>query len=240
MSKIILKKSSVPGKVPVTADLDFGELALNYADGKLFYKNASNIIAEVGGGSGSGKISVSSTPPTDPKEGESWVDSATGIKYTYLNDGNSLQWVELEANTSISSGGTTSSPPSSPSVYSAEHNLTGTTNNSTETEIFIGGVSNSRIAVPLNKTIYYTADVVCRRTDTTGDHAAFYIKGVATNVAGTVTDVGLVYEVVVARTDAGFAVDFRADDTNNSVGMYVTGTTGKTLLWNCALTVLEV
>lgn len=43
-SKIILKKSSVAAKVPLTSDLEFGELALNYTDGKLFYKTASNTI----------------------------------------------------------------------------------------------------------------------------------------------------------------------------------------------------
>lgn len=44
MSKIVLKKSSVESKVPLAADLDYGELALNYADGKLYFKNASNVI----------------------------------------------------------------------------------------------------------------------------------------------------------------------------------------------------
>jgi hypothetical protein len=43
-NKIILKKSSVGAKVPVTGDLDYGELALNYADGKLYFKNSSNVI----------------------------------------------------------------------------------------------------------------------------------------------------------------------------------------------------
>jgi hypothetical protein len=39
-NNIILKKSSVTSKVPLTTDLTFGELALNYADGKLYYKKA--------------------------------------------------------------------------------------------------------------------------------------------------------------------------------------------------------
>lgn len=43
-SAIKLKKSSVPEKVPQTSDLDFGELAINYADGKLYFKNSSNEI----------------------------------------------------------------------------------------------------------------------------------------------------------------------------------------------------
>ena len=43
-NKIILKKSSVTGRVPVVGDLDYGELALNYADGKLWYKKSDNTI----------------------------------------------------------------------------------------------------------------------------------------------------------------------------------------------------
>ena len=39
-----LKKSSVQGKIPQSADLDYGELALNYADGKLYFKDSSNVI----------------------------------------------------------------------------------------------------------------------------------------------------------------------------------------------------
>ena len=42
--KIVHKKSSVTGKVPLAADLDYGEIALNYADGKIFYKTNTNSI----------------------------------------------------------------------------------------------------------------------------------------------------------------------------------------------------
>ena len=45
-NKIILKKSAVASKVPTISDLDYGELALNYADGKLYYKNSNNAIDE--------------------------------------------------------------------------------------------------------------------------------------------------------------------------------------------------
>lgn len=53
-SKVILKKSSVAGRIPTANDLDYGELALNYADGKIYYKNSSNSIAEISGSGGSG------------------------------------------------------------------------------------------------------------------------------------------------------------------------------------------
>lgn len=43
-TKIILKKSSVASNAPNTGDLDYGELAINFADGRLYFKNSSNII----------------------------------------------------------------------------------------------------------------------------------------------------------------------------------------------------
>ena len=56
-NKIILKKSAVGGKIPVSSDLDYGELAINYADGKLYYKNSANNIMSIGG-SGGGTLVV--------------------------------------------------------------------------------------------------------------------------------------------------------------------------------------
>jgi len=41
---IKLKKSSVSNNAPGTNDIDYGELAINYADGNLYYKNSSNVI----------------------------------------------------------------------------------------------------------------------------------------------------------------------------------------------------
>lgn len=43
-TNIILKKSSVAGRIPDSADLNYGELAVNYADGKIYYKNSSNEV----------------------------------------------------------------------------------------------------------------------------------------------------------------------------------------------------
>ena len=44
MAKVLLKKSSVGGNAPGTGDLAYGEVAINYADGRLYYKNSSNEI----------------------------------------------------------------------------------------------------------------------------------------------------------------------------------------------------
>ncbi len=56
-NKIIIKKSSVASKVPLAADLEVGELAVNLSDQKLYSKNASGTVILVGsGGSGSGDV----------------------------------------------------------------------------------------------------------------------------------------------------------------------------------------
>ena len=44
MANVLLKKSSVGSNVPGTGDLEYGEVAINYADGRLYYKNSSNAI----------------------------------------------------------------------------------------------------------------------------------------------------------------------------------------------------
>jgi hypothetical protein len=43
-NQVLLKKSSVAAKVPLIGDLAYGELAINYADGKLYYKDSTNTI----------------------------------------------------------------------------------------------------------------------------------------------------------------------------------------------------
>ena len=73
-NKIIIKKSSVAGKVPLATDLEVGELAVNLADATLYSKNASGTVISVGGG-GSGDVAgpSSSTDNAIPR-----FDGTTG------------------------------------------------------------------------------------------------------------------------------------------------------------------
>jgi hypothetical protein len=43
-NKILLKKSSVEGKIPSSSEIEFGELALNFSDGRLYFKNSDNNV----------------------------------------------------------------------------------------------------------------------------------------------------------------------------------------------------
>ena len=44
-------------------------------------------------GTGNALVSVSSTPPLDPTDGQFWWHSSTGVLYFRYNDGSSAQWV---------------------------------------------------------------------------------------------------------------------------------------------------
>jgi hypothetical protein len=46
-NKITIKRSAVTGKVPEPGDLDYGEFALNYTDGNLFFKSNANVITNL-------------------------------------------------------------------------------------------------------------------------------------------------------------------------------------------------
>lgn len=54
MARVLTKKSTVPGKVPLAADLEIGELAVNTADAKLYTKHSDNTIKQLGGDAASG------------------------------------------------------------------------------------------------------------------------------------------------------------------------------------------
>lgn len=43
-NQVLLKKSAVAAKVPQAGDLAYGEVAINYADGKLYFKDSSNNV----------------------------------------------------------------------------------------------------------------------------------------------------------------------------------------------------
>lgn len=84
---IIIKRSGTASATP--SSLEFGELALNYADGKLYYKNSSNAIVQISGGSGG--ITVSDTIPSSPTTGQLWFESDTGKLFIYYDS----SWVDI-------------------------------------------------------------------------------------------------------------------------------------------------
>src|SRR6056300_988730 len=72
-TKIILKKSNTIGAVPLTSDLEIGEVALNLPDRKLYTKDNSGNVVQLG------HPYVSATAPTSPAAGDLWYDTNTEL-----------------------------------------------------------------------------------------------------------------------------------------------------------------
>lgn len=84
MTNIIkLKRSGVTGAVP--SSLELGEPALNYADGKLFYRNLAGSIVEFGG-SGSSSLVYGATTEDFPATG------STSNLYCSTEDNRLFRW----------------------------------------------------------------------------------------------------------------------------------------------------
>jgi hypothetical protein len=60
----------------------------------------------------SSRFKVSATAPTNPADGEVWLNSTDGNTYIYYSDGDSAQWIEI--------GGTTGNPPDLDSLNDVE------------------------------------------------------------------------------------------------------------------------
>ncbi len=101
---IKIKNSGTASAVP--ASLEHGELGLNYADGKIYFKNSSNTIVDyatiVVAGAG-GSAVASDTPPSSPSAGDIWLESDTGKMFVYYDS----FWIEVSGTGSVGVTGAT-------------------------------------------------------------------------------------------------------------------------------------
>lgn len=86
---------------PTAGSFAEGEPAWDSTNGRLYIKNAAGTMVQIGAGGGT--YTVSATAPTSPANGDRWFDTDTAIEYTYVNDGNTSQWVETSAPSVIGS-----------------------------------------------------------------------------------------------------------------------------------------
>lgn len=76
---LLLYRSGTPAAVPLAANLNYGELAINYADGKLYYKNVSNVVTQfTGGGVTSFQTNLSGLTPSTSTTGAVTLSGTLG------------------------------------------------------------------------------------------------------------------------------------------------------------------
>ena len=97
--KIRIRRSSLPGKIPTLNQLQEGELAINFYDGKVFLKQDQGVVGvgtriiEVGAGSSIGKTIFVTTIGNDNNTGLNEKDAKATIKAAsaLLNPGDTIK-----------------------------------------------------------------------------------------------------------------------------------------------------
>ena len=122
-----------------------------------------------------------------------------------------------------------------------EYNLRAITSNNTLTEVFLDG-SSARLVLPNNSAFMFVADVVCRRTDSTGTVGAWTISGLIFRdaTASTTAISGSVSKTTIAKAPSTMDVTTTADTTNGSLKIAVTGVTSQTIRWSVYIRTQEV
>ena len=75
--------------MPLVTDLDYGELALNYSDSRLYFKTATNTIQYISGRA----VTIAGTAPSSPLPGDMWWDTVSTVLYIYYYNGVTYSWM---------------------------------------------------------------------------------------------------------------------------------------------------
>ena len=110
---------------------------------------------------------------------------------------------------------------------SKQHVFNGTTTNATETKIGAMDVSS-------DTAVAFDITIMTHQASSAG-FGCWNIPGMAKNVSGTTSDVGDVYEVIVHTDHDDWVVDARANNTDDTLDIFVQGTASTTLHWTAYL-----
>jgi len=80
-----------------------------YTSGGIYWSNNGAAYSSGGGGGGSSNFlyTASASAPGSPTKGDQWFDTTDGTLYEYIDDGDSLQWVDIQTPTFASNAITT-------------------------------------------------------------------------------------------------------------------------------------
>lgn len=110
-------------------------------------------------------------------------------------------------------------------------------------ETTTGGGIAFEFVIPTNSAVLAVAYVTARRTGgsagTAGDCAAYELKGLFKDVAGTVSAVGTSTSTIIGESQVGWSCDLSAIFPPN-VSILCTGATNNTIIWHVELKLMKV
>lgn len=231
-----LKRSNVANSVPSAGNLVPGELAINYTDGNLFYKNSSNIVTVIASnqfvsvtgnvtgnyflGNANIQYTASTAPATGNLIGAQWYDTSTDTLYEWQTDGTSTYWVDITGPVIGSTGVATGSI-----IVNGTSNVTIPTANG-NARINIGGTANVAVFATTGEyvtgIVSATGNITGGNITTAGNVTGNYILGNGsqlTGIAATQLSGSMVGNITGANT---YSINNLQDLTLNPTGSNIT------------------
>ena len=115
----------------------------------------------------------------------------------------------------------------------------GQTTSTSPTEIFQGGLLNSRYSIVDEGVLSFDA-LIIGRDNTTGQSCAFQLYGALKKDLTTTQIIGSVGKTILGKDNAAFDVSITADDVNDSLKLEVTAATTNTTKWAAEVQYTEV
>lgn len=110
----------------------------------------------------------------------------------------------------------------------------GSTTTLSPTEIFLGGVANSRLSLEDESILSFDA-LVAARDNTTGDACSFQLYGAIKKDTTTTEIIGSVGKNIMGKDADEFDANITADDTNDSLKLEVTSASSNTTKWSAVV-----
>ena len=115
----------------------------------------------------------------------------------------------------------------------------GTTETTSETEIFIEGIQNRRLDIPEDGTLAFDALITGKDTVSL-ESCAFQINGALENDTGVVRAIGNPGKFVLGKDNPAFDANIVADDTNDALSLRVTPVSTNLTEWRARINYVEI
>lgn len=117
----------------------------------------------------------------------------------------------------------------------SEYSWLGSTSNSVETEIFMGGIAYSRLSIPSSSGISFNIQVVGK--DNTGNKVnSYYFRGnIRRDSSNNTVLANIIKEIL--EEDTTWDANIYADDINEALIIKVIGQSSNTVLWSASGTI---